>query len=171
VSKAKPEKEYASTHDLIIDLKNSKEKQGLSLAQVKDMLADIGFYPGKSTLQRVFEKGSEDKNFNYETTLRPLMRVLLKNDSPEDKTALYEDALAYKAEKIESLLKQIDAIKEDHADRCKGCEERILLLKAQIELKDRRMDEQAQRIDRLIDRVNLLTDRNNELMDLLLKRE
>lgn len=147
------EKEYSSTHDLIIDLKKSKEEQGLSLAQVKDMLAEIGFYPSKTTLQRVFEKGSEDKGFNYETTLRPLMRVLLKNETPDGKIALYEDALRYKAEQIESLHKQLDHLREEHATRCHNCEGRIRLLEEQIELKDRRMDEQARRIDKLLDKL------------------
>lgn len=149
--------EYSSTHDLILDLKKSREEQGLSVQQVKDMVGEIGFYPSMTTLRRVFKEGSEEDSFNYESTLRPLMRVLLKNDSPENKTALYEDALAYKAKEIESLHRQIESLK---AAREKDQE--------QIDIKDRRMDEQARRTDKLIDQLGALNGKLVELTDKLL---
>ena len=152
------EMEYSSTHDLILDLKRSREDQGLSIQQVKEMVEDLGFYPSMTTLRRVFKECSENDSFNYESTLRPLMRALLKNDSPDNKVALYEDALAYKAQEIESLHKQIESLK---AAREKDLE--------QIKTKDRRMDEQAKRTDKLIDQLGALNEKLVELTGKLLE--
>ena len=66
---------------------------------------------------------------------------------------LYEQICLYKKDVIDSLHRQIEHLKEERATRCQMCADRLQILKGQIDLKDRRMDEQAQRIDKLIDKL------------------
>ena len=150
--------EYASTHDLILDLKRNKEEQNLTIPQIKKMCEEIGAFPSPTTLRRVFRDGSEDDSFNYESTLVPLMRILIKNGSTDDKISMYEHALEYRAEQIELLKAEYEKRSKEYEDRCREYETRMRFLRDQIELKDRRMDEQAQRIDRLMERIDKLTD-------------
>ena len=154
-----PEVEPPSARELIIRIKNAKEAQHLSIKNVKELLAEKDVFPGDTTLRRLFAPGSEDNDsFNFEGTLRPIAAVLVDNipaSSPavQAQLDLYRQLCLYKHRTIDSLHKQIDYIKSEQAQRCKICNENTELLKRQLDVKDRRMDEQAQRIDKLLDRL------------------
>ena len=134
--------ELTTAQEIILNLKSVKEKQGLSIPQIKQMVDATGAYLSLSTLRRVFADGSEeDSSFSYENTIRPIAQVLLINDISEDESITHDKIngllaiIHHKAEIIESLKSQV----EDY--------------RKQIEIKDRRMDEQAQRIDKLMDKL------------------
>lgn len=151
--------ETTSAHDLILSIKKAIETQGLSFQDVKNLLAQQSVYPADTTLRRLMKPGSEDHDsFNFESTLRPIARVLVgnipaKDDATQAQLDLYRELCLYKHEQIESLHKQIEHLKEEHAMRCQKCEEKTTFLQDQIKLKDKRMDEQAQRIDKLLDKL------------------
>lgn len=134
--------ELTTAQEIIVNLKTVKEKQGLSIPQIKQMVDATGAYLSLSTLRRVFAEGSEeDSSFSYENTIRPIAQVLLINDVSEDESVTHDKIngllaiIHHKAEIITSLRSQVDD------------------LRRQIEIKDRRMDEQAQRIDKLMDKL------------------
>ena len=151
--------ETTSAHDLILSIKKAIETQGLSFQDVKNLLAAEAVFPADTTLRRLLKPGSEENDsFNFESTLRPIARVLVdnipaKDDATQAQLDLYRELCLYKHEQIESLHKQIEHLKEEHAMRCRKCEEKTTFLQDQIKLKDKRMDEQAQRIDKLLDKL------------------
>ena len=149
-----------ATREVILSIKKAKDEQHLSISDILKKVNEHGQIISETTLRRIFADGSEDSDsFNYETTIRPVAQVLV-NSSPTSAASaeLYLHICQYKMEVIESMKMQIDHLKEEHENRCREYDKRMAFLRDQIELKDRRMDEQAQRIDRLLERIDKLMD-------------
>ena len=153
--------DFTATQEIILSLKAVKEKQRLSISQIKSMVDATGAYVSMTTLRRVFAEESETADsFNYETTLRPIAQALLHDKGlyTEDELVLaryemYEAINRHKDEVIESLHKQIEALRDEHDARCKECEKRQNFLMDQIALKDRRMERKDEIINRLLEKV------------------
>ena len=144
-----------NTKDLIIKLKEVREEKGLSFNEILDLMEKNGNYLAKSTLSRVFADGSEEWNFKYEETIRPIANALLDIENEEETDDLDTKALKallkFKIERIEELEQQIEQLesaldKEKIKSHEKLDEERerfnrsIDFLKEQIAYKDKRMD-------------------------------
>ena len=144
-----------NTKDLIIKLKEVREEKGLSFNDILDLMEKNGNYLAKSTLSRVFADGSEEWNFKYEETIRPIANALLDIENEEETDDLDTKALKallkFKIERIEELEQQIEQLesaldKEKIKSHEKLDEERerfnrsIDFLKEQIAYKDKRMD-------------------------------
>ena len=152
--------DISATREVILSLKKARDEQHLSILDILKKVNENGPVISETTLRRIFAEGSEDNDsFNYETTIRPIAQVLVKSaPTSESSSDLYFHICQYKMEVIESLHKQIDHLKEESERRCREYDQRMAFLRDQIELKDRRMDEQAQRIDRLLERIDKLVD-------------
>ena len=117
-----------NTRDLVLKLRNAREKKGLSLDKVLILMEANGQYISKTTLSRVFRKGSEECSFSYERTLRPLASVLFEKDmlNGEDHTSSefcinaqkqkYERDTAYLQGVIKCLEEQI-VVKDNRIDK------------------------------------------------------
>ena len=74
-----------NSKDIIIKLKEVRAEKGLSYADIIKIMEEKGIYPvSTATLSRIFSENSEETNFNYETTLRPIAEALLDIDTIED---------------------------------------------------------------------------------------
>jgi len=101
-----------TTKELIIQLKEARKQKGLSFDKILDLMKQNGDYLSKSTLSRVFAKGSEDKSFRYEETLRPIAKVLLDEtisisapiESEMDNIAFLNHQVEVKDRRIDLLL-------------------------------------------------------------------
>ena len=151
--------EFSAAREVILSLKQVREEKHMSIMDVKNKVDASGVFISETTLRRLFAECSEDNDsFSYESTLRPIAKVLLADAAPENNAVqkeldLYRHICEYKMEVIDSLHKQIEHLKEEQAVRCKKCEEKTAFLEEQIKLKDRRMDEQADRINKLTDKL------------------
>lgn len=161
------------TKEIILALKKVYEEKNLSIDKA---LALVDEKEGKgavsrSTIQRIFAKGSEDDpaSFRYETTLKPICNALLDIDTIEteddsDKRA-YKSLLKLKRDIIEELTKANEQVKVDYAEKLQEETEnfqRFLdFMKHQIELKD-------QRIDALLTTTTELMTTNNKLVTQLM---
>ena len=65
------------TRDIIIKLKEVRKEKDLSYGDILDLMEKNGDYLAKSTLSKLFSEGSEDLNFKYEETIRPIAKALL----------------------------------------------------------------------------------------------
>ena len=168
------------TKEIILALKKVYEEKNLSIDKA---LALVDEKEGKgavsrSTIQRIFAKGSEDDpaSFRYETTLKPICNALLDIDTIEteddsDKRA-YKSLLKLKRDIIEELQKSNEQVKIDYAEKLQEETEKfqrsLEFIKHQVELKD-------QRIDALMSLTTELMTTNNklvtQLMDCPLRKE
>lgn len=138
-----------NTRDLILKLKEVKEKDNLSLGEIEARTEQNGEHVSKSTLSRVFADGSEDVTFRFEGTLKPIANALLDIDTIEDDDDLDTQALKimlqYKADKIAELEAALNREKVKHHEKIEKEREQsrrsIEFLKEQITLKDKRMDQ------------------------------
>ncbi len=166
-----------NTKDVILELKAVRDEKGLSYSDIMKKLEEEGQYPiSKSTIARVFSDGSEDLNFDYERTIRPIANALLDIETIEDTddtdTKGMKSILKYKAARISELEAQISELKAAVANEKVKYHERldkereqhrksIEFLKNQIELKDKRMDQ-------LMDAVFQKDKQHNELLELII---
>lgn len=131
----------------ILAIKAVAEERHLTTAQIQRMLEAKKEFLSPTTIRRVLEPSSENKSFNWDTTIRPLKRVLLEDQPvPEDTITAQirleglEAVCTRQEELIEALRDQMRQMKEDHARICAQYEDGISLCKEQIVVKDRRMD-------------------------------
>lgn len=144
-----------NTKEIILKLKEVREEKKLSYNDILALMEKSGDFVSKSTLSRIFSEGSEDTNFDYENTIRPIAKALLDMETIEDDDTMDVQALKtllrYKIQRIEELEKQVKALeialdKEKIKSHEKLDKERDLanrridFLKGQVSLKDKRMD-------------------------------
>ena len=143
--------ELIATKEIVLQLKAVKAEKGLSWQDIKILLKNNGDYLAQSTLQRVFADGSENDSFRYESTLAPLVRALLWQDSGDkaQDAAIADDRIAG----LQAVILLKDAELEKLRDMNEHLESRVEFLLEQISLKDRRMDEKDEIIRQLMGKV------------------
>ena len=137
-----------NTKDIILKLKEVREQKHLSLNDIVNLVESNGGYISRSTVQRMFQEGSENCSFKYDESLRPVANALLDIDriEPEDDldTQALKVLLQYKNTRIQELETQLDKEKLKSMDKLEAERERsqrsIDFLKDQIEKKDTRID-------------------------------
>jgi transcriptional regulator with XRE-family HTH domain len=137
-----------NSRDLILKLKEVKERDKLSLAEIETRTEQNGEHVSKTTLSRVFSDGSEDILFKFESTLKPIANALLDIDTIEDDDDLDTQGLKImlklKADKIKELEAALDHEKVKHHEKLDKEREQyrrsIEYLKKQVDIKDNRID-------------------------------
>lgn len=153
------------SRDLILALKKARKERGYSLTRVEEEILRRGKSLSESTLKRVFRDGSEDAPSypSYEHTLLPIAEVFpevwafLDSSEPSGshEIELLEMELRVQAGILESKLAQIKILE----DRVAFMREQIDVLKQQIEIKDRRMDEREAVIRKVMEEREELRSR------------
>ena len=137
------------TSALVQNLKKVKAERQLSFQQIKQLIKDNGDFVSERTLRRVFAHNAEGHRFRYEFTLKPIARVLLYTenaDGNEDEVVKsLKSIIQIKNEEIEILQEYLDGLKAEY-------HRRVDFLRAQIELKDKRMDEKDEMLKKLVNR-------------------
>lgn len=137
-----------STKDVILKLKEVRNEKGYSYSDIESLMAENSDSLSRSAISSVFSEGSEDKNFDYEYTIRPLAKALLDIETIEDTDNLDVQAmkaiLKLKMETIQKLESALNAEKVKHYERIDQMQEqhnkRVDFLMNQINLKDKRID-------------------------------
>ena len=89
------------TAEVIRQLKIVREDRGLSLQRILDMVLEAGGNISIGTVRRVFEEGSETRNFRYEDSIKPIADVLLDVQS----TTMATGADAAELEALRALVR------------------------------------------------------------------
>lgn len=166
------------TRNMILRLKEFKEESGLSVAEIHDKVEAKGFNLSDSSVRRVFEKGSEDRGFRYEDTIKPIVVALFDTDKPTQEVAGVAES---EAEALKQLVQLKDSIAREQKDEAQRKinflkEQNAALLK-QIERKDEQLNHRAHammerweimqrlmaQIDRLEEEVTRLRKENEAL--------
>lgn len=150
-----------NTKDVILALKRVKKEKGLSLDKILVLMneKDSSTAVSKTTLARVFKKGSEDEIFRYEATLRPIANALLdieeieKDDSID--TQAMKSILILKQELITALQDRINNTESHDVDYYIRAIEHC---KSQLALKDKRIDQLLDANDRMQKTIEKLTE-------------
>lgn len=169
-----------NTREVIILLKEVRKEKNLSFDKILDLMKENGDFLSKSTLSRVFAKGSEDKTFRYEETLRPIANALLDIETIESDddidTQAYKSILKLKKDLLFEYEKQIAELKEEikevtAREKAKYLEKleketnqfqkNLAFLNHQVELKDHRIDHLLDANEKLLSQL-LLCNRCKE---------
>ena len=156
------------TRDVILKLKEVKEEKGYSYNDIQKLIDKNGDFVSKSTLCRVFAKGSEDSGFSYENTIRPIAKALLDIETYEDDDTAdiqaMKSLLKYKIQRIDDLEQQVAHLKTS-LDKEKLNSQEILIkaqseyqkrfdfMSNQIALKDKRIDNLLESTTKLLNQI------------------
>ena len=166
-----------NTKEIILKLKEVREEKGLSYGDILDLMEKQGDYISKSTLSRLFAEGSEDCSFKYEETIRPIAKALLDIETIEETDDMDVQAmkslLKYKMQLIEDLEKKVEALTGDLAKEKLKYHEKmdkerdnfqksLNFCRAQIDLKDKRIDQLLETNIKLLNQLLVCPCRNKE---------
>ena len=137
-----------NVREIITKLKEVREEKGYSLSQIVEMVEANGDYISKSSVQRVFQDGSEDCTFKFDETIKPIANAVFGVNTIESEDDLDTQALKvllqYKNKRIQELESQLDKEKLKAIDKLNEERERsyrsIEFLKDQVAKKDERID-------------------------------
>ena len=170
------------TRDVILALKRVKNEEKLSLDKILELVEkkDPSMAVSKTTIQRVFRKGSENQIFRYENTLRPIANALLdmetvkKDDNPE--LQAIKEILKHKMEIIEECRRTNEELKQALKEEKHKYHEKLEketekfqksldFAKRQIELKDKRIDQLLDANIKLLNQLLVCPCRNGKQGD------
>ena len=153
------------TKRLLKQLKEVKQAKNLSLDQILKMIEDNGEYVSKSTLSRVFSDSSDDMDFRYDTTLRPICDALLDIENLETDDSA--DIKAYKAIlklKKDIILEMKEEVEEEKVNYAEKLEEETTKFQRSLEFMSHQIELKDQRIDALMSLTTELMQTNNKLL-------
>lgn len=108
----------AKARDVITQIKKVRAENGYSYQRIYDMVEANGGNVSLATIKRIFAEGSEEQNFRYEDSIKPIAAVLLdinaeavaKEDSSE--IAALKAIILAKDEAIASERAKVAYLKE-----------------------------------------------------------
>lgn len=107
--------------EIIEQLKEIRKAKGLTIQRIFEMVQETGEYVSPATIKRIFAEGSEERNFRYEDSIKPIMIALVGKDivePPEGHTMSI-------AEQEANALRAVAALKEDMIQELKDENKRI----------------------------------------------
>lgn len=129
--------------EIITQLKQIKAERGLSFQRIVDMVGESGGSISMSTVRKIFSDGSEDFNYRYEDTIKPLVVALLDINKPpeqgEDVSLELRELdtlrmiVTFKEQTNQDLRAENNRLATDAADR----QSQIMALLEQLSRKDR----------------------------------
>lgn len=129
--------------EIITQLKQIKAERGLSFQRIVDMVEKSGGSISMSTVRKIFSDGSEDFNYRYEDTIKPLVVALLDINKPpeqgEDVSLELRELdtlrmiVTFKEQTNQDLRAENNRLATDAADR----QSQIMALLEQLSRKDR----------------------------------
>ena len=157
------------TKQILKLLREVKKEKGYSLDQILKLIEDNGDFVSKSTLSRLFSDSTEDTDFRYETTIRPVADALLdlENFETNDDTDVraFKAILKLKKDIITEMKQEMEHEKISYHEKLEEetakFQRSLDFLRNQISLKDAR-------IDKLMDSNERLSKTNDKLINQLM---
>ena len=153
----------AKTKDMILRLKDYKAENNLTDASIFRKVQAKGFDLSESSVRRVFEKGSEDKGFRYEDTIRPIVIALFDTDKPTQEVS---GAEATEIEALRQLVQLKESISREQLEederKIAFLKERVSFLSEQITAKDKliqRFFDQSEKLQAEVERLRVENER------------
>lgn len=138
-----------NSRDLILKIKEINAVKNLSHSEIEAITEKNGEHVSRTSISRVFAKGSENEGFSYEGTLKPIANALLDFETIEEDDDLNTQGLKttiqFKGKEIERLEAELDKADIKYHEKLDKEREqynkRIEFLMKQIDLKDKRIDQ------------------------------
>lgn len=153
--------------EVIRQLKIVREDRGLSLQRILDMVLDAGGNLSMGTVRRVFEDGSEERNFRYEDSIKPIADVLLNVQSsgePGTEEAAELEALRALVRYKNAYIAELEASASNVEGKVQAARDeqmrKIDFLRAELDKRDEQLRAKDQQIQ---DRGKLLDERRDFL--------
>lgn len=130
--------------ELILAIKDKRIERGWSVNHTFEEIKAAGYPTSRTSVQRLFDDGSENKRFRYEDTVKPALRVLYDMDKPiperiagdedqaeafREQAAIFKDVNTIKNDQLVYALKEIDTLTDRLAYTRKERDETVSFLR------------------------------------------
>lgn len=153
------------TREVIRQLKIVREDRELTIQRIVELLEERGTPVSLATVRRVFEDGSEDRNFRYEDSVKPIANLLLEvqsTDTSSGADAAELDALRALVRYKNSYIAELEAAASNVEAKVQAAKDeqqkKIDFLVVQLAGKDEQLKAKDQQIQ---DRGKLLDERRD----------
>lgn len=153
------------TRAMILRLKNYKEENGLTVAEIHKKVEGRGYALSETSVRRVFEAHSEDKSFRYEDTIQPIVVALFDTDKPTHQTT---GAVETEVEALRQLVQLKNVLIEESKAEA---QKKIDFLKDQVAAKDKQLAGQAAAMSERWEFIKHLMSQTDKLEASLAKSE
>ena len=166
--------EQERTRELIIQLKQIRKERNLSLQDVLDLVIASGGYTSLSSVKRVFAEGSENQNFRYQETIRPIARGLLgvteetpeNNDISANEIDALKNVILLKDSMIHSLQNEIETLSAKNEATSAHAQHQLEEMRAEHQKKIDYLLGQIERLRREVDDLWTENRRKSKIVDL-----
>lgn len=148
--------------EIILQLKQIRKERGLSLQDVHDLVVGSGGYLSLSSVKRVFAEGSENQNFRYQDTIKPIVRGLLgvTEETPEN-----NDITANEIDALKNVILLKDSIIQDLRNENESLVTKYSKLEEESQRKVDYLLEQVTRLRRTVDDWRAENERKAKIID------
>lgn len=137
-------------------LRKVKKDNGLTTAQIIDMLEERNCFISEATIKRIFSENNDPTSFKYQSTIAPLADVLLDlycdNSGTEDVAAL-KAIIHDKNQLISILVMKNDEIRADYEKRIAHLQKEVQRMEEHLMFRERQIDKKDEIISKLLSKV------------------
>lgn len=142
--------------DTVERIRKVKKDNGLTTAQIMDLLEEKNCFISEATIKRIFSENNDPTKFKYQSTIAPLADVLLDlysdSSGSEDVTTL--KALIHdKNEMISILVMKNDEMRADFEKRIAHLQKQLETMEEHLMFREKQIDKKDEIIAMLLSKV------------------
>ena len=142
--------------DTVERLRKVKKDNGLTIAQIMEMLEDKNCFISEATIKRIFSENNDPRSFKYQSTIAPLADVLLdlySDNSGSEDVATLKALIHDKNEMISILVMKNDEMRADFEKRIAHLQKQLETMEEHLMFREKQIDKKDEIISKLLSKV------------------
>lgn len=142
--------------DTVERLRKVKKDNGLTIAQIMEMLEEKNCFISEATIKRIFSENNDPRSFKYQSTIAPLADVLLdlySDNSGSEDVATLKALIHDKNEMISILVMKNDEMRADFEKRIAHLQKQLETMEEHLMFREKQIDKKDEIISKLLSKV------------------
>lgn len=142
--------------DTVERLRKVKKDNGLTIAQIMDMLEEKNCFISEATIKRIFSENNDPTSFKYQSTIAPLADVLLdlySDNSGSEDVAMLKALIHDKNQLISILVMKNDEMRADFEKRIAHLQKQLETMEEHLMFREKQIDKKDEIISKLLSKV------------------
>ena len=142
--------------DTVERLRKVKKDNGLTIAQIMEMLEEKNCFISEATIKRIFSENNDPTSFKYQSTIAPLADVLLDlySDNSGSQDVVTLKALIHdKNQLISILVMKNDEMRADFEKRIDHLQKQLETMEEHLMFREKQIDKKDEIISKLLSKV------------------
>lgn len=142
--------------DTVERLRKVKKDNGLTIAQIMEMLEEKNCFISEATIKRIFSENNDPTSFKYQSTIAPLADVLLdlySDNSGSEDVAMLKALIHDKNQLISILVMKNDEMRADFEKRIAHLQKQLETMEEHLMFREKQIDKKDEIISKLLSKV------------------